>query len=202
MKLNKCEKFIINTKNCLTCEQSPTVENFRLKYFLTKMPVVIENQMEHWPAMKKWNIEYIKKSIGKRTVPIEIGNKYTDTKWSQQLMTIEHFINRFLRKQTKNVQQMAYLAQHPLFNQVNWLFLLVNRNFIFFFNLNIFYLQIIKKNRLRCTLKHFGQLDIWYFITILFLCTEIFIPNKFNLRMRTPTPKPKTSHIFLCEKHI
>ena len=64
-----------------------------------------------------FSIDYILEKAGNRTVPIEIGSKYTDTNWSQKLMTIRDFINEFILIET-NLENRGYLAQHPLFNQV------------------------------------------------------------------------------------
>jgi hypothetical protein len=64
---------------------------------------------------------------GNRTVPIEIGSKYTDTDWSQKLMTIREFVQRFVQRKNEKEeegnggdarQNKGYLAQHPLFDQV------------------------------------------------------------------------------------
>jgi len=64
---------------------------------------------------------------GPRTVPIEIGSKYTDENWSQKLMTIEEFIHKFILIDQKEQKEKplnqsksakGYLAQHPLFDQV------------------------------------------------------------------------------------
>jgi lysine-specific demethylase 8 len=35
--------------------------------------------MDFWPAMgeKRWSVSYLRKVAGYRTVPIEIGSKYT-----------------------------------------------------------------------------------------------------------------------------
>jgi [protein]-arginine 3-hydroxylase / protease len=76
-----------------------------------------------------FSIEHILKLAGKRTVPIEIGSKYTDDSWSQKLMTIEEFIYKFILIDTNVVDSdsvtsmnaaapRGYLAQHPLFEQV------------------------------------------------------------------------------------
>lgn len=51
--------------------------------------------MDHWPAMSKWNINYLLKIAGWRVVPVEIGSRYTDESWSQKLMTIEDFVHRY-----------------------------------------------------------------------------------------------------------
>jgi [protein]-arginine 3-hydroxylase / protease len=76
---------------------------------------------------------------GKRTVPIEVGSKYTDESWSQKLMTIEEFIHKFILTNADNSTKTnnpsrGYLAQHPLFDQVN-------------LTVDIYILNKIKKNR-------------------------------------------------------
>ncbi len=38
----------------LPIEYSPTVETFKMSYLDEKMPVIIADQMNHWPAMHKW----------------------------------------------------------------------------------------------------------------------------------------------------
>lgn len=38
----------------LTHETSPSATRFKLDYFEPKLPVIIDGQMSHWPAMKKW----------------------------------------------------------------------------------------------------------------------------------------------------
>uniref|UniRef100_A0A914VLL8 JmjC domain-containing protein n=1 Tax=Plectus sambesii TaxID=2011161 RepID=A0A914VLL8_9BILA len=53
--------------------------------------------------------------MGFRTVPIEIGSRYTDESWSQQLMTVNEFVDRFMRKERSEI---GYLAQHRLFTQI------------------------------------------------------------------------------------
>jgi lysine-specific demethylase 8 len=64
---------------------------------------------------------------GQRTVPIELGSKYTDQNWSQQLMTIEEFIRSYVfnEGQSSGATETVtgYLAQHPLFDQVKYTFL-------------------------------------------------------------------------------
>ena len=47
-------------------------------------------------------------------MPIEI-NKYTAEDFSQQLMTVNEFINRFVDKSSAEV---GYLAQYQLFEQI------------------------------------------------------------------------------------
>ena len=42
------------------------------------------------------SLEYLKKVAGPRTVPVELGSRYTDDDWSQQLMTIKTFIEGYI----------------------------------------------------------------------------------------------------------
>lgn len=49
-----------------------------------------------------------------RTVPVEIGSRYTDDDWSQQLMTISEFIKRFVNV-SENV--IPYNVSYLLFDQ-------------------------------------------------------------------------------------
>jgi lysine-specific demethylase 8 len=63
----------IDKKHSLDIKVSPSVENFQQDYYLKNIPVIIDKQMSHWPAIEKWNVDYIRKIAGKRTVPIEIG---------------------------------------------------------------------------------------------------------------------------------
>ncbi|XP_054164243.1 lysine-specific demethylase 8-like [Oppia nitens] len=88
------------------------------QYLRPKLPVIVTDCMSDWPAMscRKWSIDYIKRVAGYRTVPIEIGNKYTDEEWSQKLMTINDFIDKFIMNSW--CKPVGYLAQHNLFDQI------------------------------------------------------------------------------------
>lgn len=78
-----------------------------------KQPVLIKNAVNEWPALSKWNFDYFFRLMKNRTVPIEIGEKYTDKDWGQQLQTFETFLKAILSKEAKH-----YLAQHPLLVQI------------------------------------------------------------------------------------
>ncbi len=111
-------KIILDQNHLIKMEKSPSIDFFKENYFLPKVPVIIESQMDHWPAIKKWSVDYIEDLVGKRTVPIELGKKYTNPDWSQKLMTINEFIHKFIRKTNVEKDSVGYLAQHPLFDQV------------------------------------------------------------------------------------
>lgn len=52
----KRAKVELTTNECflLKVENSPTIEAFNRDYFKTSTPVIIDGQMIHWPASKKW----------------------------------------------------------------------------------------------------------------------------------------------------
>jgi len=45
-------------------------EDFIAQYFQTQKPVVIENFIEDWPALSKWNLEYMRHIAGDKMVPL------------------------------------------------------------------------------------------------------------------------------------
>uniref|UniRef100_T1J4Q5 JmjC domain-containing protein n=1 Tax=Strigamia maritima TaxID=126957 RepID=T1J4Q5_STRMM len=104
-------------ENQLPRVNCPTLFEFEEKYFRLKLPLIIENAMDFWPAMstRPWNINYLRSVAGNRTVPVELGSKYTDGNWSQSLMTVNEFIDKHIVCDDGGV---AYLAQHSLFDQI------------------------------------------------------------------------------------
>ena len=81
-------------------------------------PVVIAGLMEEWPSLKSrvWDLQYLHRVAGARTVPIEIGCKYTDSDWRQELMLLSDFIDTYVTAESPPCT--AYLAQHTLFEQI------------------------------------------------------------------------------------
>ena len=45
---------VISDQHALTIEDSPSIERFREEYLKKQVPCIIRNQMNHWPALKKW----------------------------------------------------------------------------------------------------------------------------------------------------
>ncbi|XP_048188868.1 bifunctional peptidase and arginyl-hydroxylase JMJD5 [Perognathus longimembris pacificus] len=93
----------------------PALQHFRTHFLLPGRPVILEGVADHWPCMKKWSLQYIREVAGPRTVPVELGSRYTDEDWSQTLMTVDDFISTYVERETKDI---GYLAQHQLFEQV------------------------------------------------------------------------------------
>ncbi|KAH3769101.1 lysine-specific demethylase 8-like [Dreissena polymorpha] len=115
------EEIVIQSKNAIPRVACLSVENFMTNYYTPQIPVIITEAMTGWPALthRQWTLDYIKQVAGCRTVPIEIGSKYTDDAWSQKLLTVQQFIETYIER--KNIDSdipIGYLAQHQLFNQV------------------------------------------------------------------------------------
>ncbi|XP_023942289.2 lysine-specific demethylase 8 [Bicyclus anynana] len=94
----------------------PTMESFFREHILAEKPVVLDNCISHWPALTKWQDQnYFIKLAGLRTVSVELGKDYTDSKWTQKLMTIEDFIKNHIFVPSSTT---GYLAQYQLFDQI------------------------------------------------------------------------------------
>ncbi|XP_046894954.1 lysine-specific demethylase 8 [Hypomesus transpacificus] len=97
----------------------PSLESFNTNYLLPQAPVILEGTIDHWPAFKDqpWSIEYLQTVAGCRTVPVEVGSRYTDEEWSQKLLTVNQFIEQYILVKDDG-KGLGYLAQHQLFEQV------------------------------------------------------------------------------------
>ena len=99
----------------------PSLEAFLINYMQKDKPVILEGVMDHWPARTThhWSIKYLKSIAGCRTVPVELGSRYTDDTWTQKLMTVADFIDNYVNPaESGQDSKIAYLAQHQLFDQI------------------------------------------------------------------------------------
>ena len=99
----------------------PSLEAFLIDYMQKDKPVILEGVMDHWPARttRHWSIKYLKGIAGCRTVPVELGSRYTDDTWTQKLMTVADFIDNYVNPvESGQDSKIAYLAQHQLFDQI------------------------------------------------------------------------------------
>ncbi|NP_001187323.1 lysine-specific demethylase 8 [Ictalurus punctatus] len=109
---------IINPALPVQRVRCPALESFRSEFLESEMPVILEGIIDHWPAFREhtWSIEYLRAVAGCRTVPVELGSRYTDEEWSQKLLTVNQFIDHYIMGQGEATT--GYLAQHQLFDQV------------------------------------------------------------------------------------
>ncbi|XP_047182598.1 lysine-specific demethylase JMJ30 isoform X2 [Vigna umbellata] len=96
-----------------------SLDKFLKDHYLSRSPVIIRDCMAHWPASAKWNDEdYLLRVAGDRTVPVEVGKNYLCAEWKQELITFSEFIQR-IKSGACSLGGPTYLAQHPLFDQIN-----------------------------------------------------------------------------------
>lgn len=109
----------INDEVAVPRIKCPSLESFNTNYLLPLKPVILEGIIDHWPALNQhpWSIEYLRSVAGCRTVPVEVGSRYTDEEWSQTLLTCNEFIDRYILNKG-GVKGLGYLAQHQLFDQI------------------------------------------------------------------------------------
>ncbi|CAF0917363.1 unnamed protein product [Rotaria sordida] len=106
---------IIDLTKAIERIHCPSIEQFLTCYMQTKKPVILTGCMNHWPALSKWSFDYLIKLAGDRTVPIELGSRYSDDDWTQKLMTITDFVEQYCQRRSS---KCGYLAQHPLLDQI------------------------------------------------------------------------------------
>ena len=93
----------------------PDIPSFVTDCKVPRLVTKLTGAMEDWPALTSWSVERLRRLAGPRTVPVELGQRYTDQDWTQQLMTVDQFARDFL---TNNSGRVGYLAQHQLLSQV------------------------------------------------------------------------------------
>ena len=79
-------------------------------------PIKIVGMLQNWSALHKWNFTYLEKIAGNRKTVIESGRKYTDSDWTQKIMTFSEFLKS--TKTTLDSPSKFYLAQHDFIQQV------------------------------------------------------------------------------------
>ncbi|KAH0780567.1 hypothetical protein KY290_000165 [Solanum tuberosum] len=110
----------IKSLSCKLVGKRPalSLEAFLRDHYLSGIPVVIRDSMDHWPAKSKWNdMNYLRRVAGFRTVPVEVGKNYLCPEWKQELITFSEFLERTRSNDTTSVET-TYLAQHQLFDQI------------------------------------------------------------------------------------
>ncbi|XP_036139428.1 bifunctional peptidase and arginyl-hydroxylase JMJD5 isoform X2 [Monomorium pharaonis] len=96
--------------------EKPSMQTFYNKIFMPKLPALLTDCINHWKALKLWkNPNYLNKIAGSRTVPIEIGSRYTEDDWTQHLINFSEFLQKHVIVHNSEV---GYLAQHQLFEQI------------------------------------------------------------------------------------
>ncbi|XP_062264894.1 lysine-specific demethylase 8 isoform X2 [Platichthys flesus] len=119
LKLERPDVPVIRPEFAIPRVKCPSLESFNTNQLLPLKPVILEGIIDHWPALNghRWSIEYLRSVAGCRTVPVEVGSRYTDEAWSQTLITVNEFIDRYIMNKDGGTG-LGYLAQHQLFDQI------------------------------------------------------------------------------------
>ncbi|XP_037080929.1 bifunctional peptidase and arginyl-hydroxylase JMJD5-like isoform X2 [Pollicipes pollicipes] len=92
----------------------PSLETFS-REMLGRRAAVLTECVGHWRALR-WTLAGLERIAGHRTVPVELGARYTDAGWSQRLMTLGQFVAEHVRRPAAG--RPGYLAQYELFDQI------------------------------------------------------------------------------------
>ena len=96
-------------------ENEPSLEWF-IRMRAAPFPFIIRNYASDWPALDWNNLADLYNHIHPcRTVPVELGSKYTDEAWTQSLMAFGDFVEYHILRPNPTT---GYLAQYDLFVQV------------------------------------------------------------------------------------
>jgi hypothetical protein len=117
-----------------------TLADFKKNFFKADKSCIIEGSIEDWPARSKWqDLRYLTTHFGHRTVPVELGKLQGGRKmagWKEEAILLSDFVqdhlvpsNLVLQQSTgmqqgtnlkhpENQANVAYLAQHALFEQL------------------------------------------------------------------------------------
>ena len=89
---------------------------FHSGFVRPRLPAVLCGAISDWRALRLWrSCEWWRARWGHRTVPLEVGLPGTGT-WREEPHTVADFVERFLGGGGGG--EVAYLAQHELFNQL------------------------------------------------------------------------------------
>jgi len=95
----------------------PSIPEFVASCVAPRRVTRLTGAMEDWPALQLWSPRHLVRLAGPRTVPVELGGRYTDHDWTQQLMTVDQFVSEHLTSPRPGARP-GYLAQHQLLAQV------------------------------------------------------------------------------------
>ncbi|QIW97111.1 hypothetical protein AMS68_002629 [Peltaster fructicola] len=118
-------RFNITMPAALHCAQpaarlaAPEIDEFQRYIDTCNKPLVITDLLDDWPALELWqDPNYLLKMTigGRRLVPVEIGQSYTDNDWTQRIMPFKEYLETFVLP--NKPEQIGYLAQHDLLGQV------------------------------------------------------------------------------------
>ncbi|XP_026193837.1 uncharacterized protein LOC34624181 [Cyclospora cayetanensis] len=91
-------------------------EEFLVSYLHKQKPLILRGKCgaaRTWPCVKLWSDwSRLRRRLGHRLVPVEIGSSYAEEGWTQRLMAFEDFYNEFIGTPGGSPPLMGSCAQH------------------------------------------------------------------------------------------
>nr|CEL69209.1 TPA: jmjc domain containing protein [Neospora caninum Liverpool] len=88
--------------------------DFFVRAFTPQQPLLIRGGAAHWPAISKWrDWSFLRKKLGDRLLPVEVGEAYTADDWGQTLMRGETLLASILQPQEDTEVDTATDAAEP-----------------------------------------------------------------------------------------
>ncbi|MDQ3288330.1 MAG: cupin-like domain-containing protein [Pseudomonadota bacterium] len=99
---------------------NPSPAEFRKHFLRKERPVKIAGALEHWPAMKKWSLEFFEKEYGEQTIGVETfepgergpGNN-SPHGYVKYLRFREMRLKELIQILRDKPDHMYYMASHP-----------------------------------------------------------------------------------------
>ena len=104
--------------------RKPSLVSFQKHMTDLKSPLMLEDILSHWPALRKWKSTQYWLDVtvgGRRLVPVELGRSYIDEHWRQEITTFNQFLNIYINRNQADIDrepETGYLAQHDLLRQI------------------------------------------------------------------------------------
>lgn len=88
-----------------------TRKEFLNRYYSKGIPVIIQGEMDNWPALTKWNPQYLKETIGHTTIECQVNRSRSET---FELNKAQHrtkmYFDDFIDKITKESGNDTYMT--------------------------------------------------------------------------------------------
>jgi lysine-specific demethylase 8 len=111
----------LSTSRLPSSPSPPPLDAFLSQHLLPRQPLLIRSGlMDSWPAMSRWrDPQYFLRTVGRRTVPVEVGAHFLDPALSSPLVRFSEFVRGMMMMSGRGeTGARAYLAQHPLLDQL------------------------------------------------------------------------------------
>ena len=77
-------------------KEAPSPLSFSRDYVASNSPVLIENALDHWPAMRSWSSSYLLKKIGNKEITVAVTpNGYADSVVGDRFVMPEERVMKF-----------------------------------------------------------------------------------------------------------